>query len=128
LGATVNLGPNTYLAANDPAKPGDPRMVKILNCSPQSKIGSRHEQQEVGAAADVRDGLGEPGVLTLIVLRAVDHERRHEAAMSYRVSSSVSVDIFLLKRSRVHFPIRDNRGIELGKEPQAVVTGLFAVP
>jgi hypothetical protein len=24
IGATVNLGPNTYLAANDPARPGDP--------------------------------------------------------------------------------------------------------
>ena len=37
------------------------RMVKILNRSPQGKIGGRHEEQEVGAAAGVRDGLGEPG-------------------------------------------------------------------
>jgi hypothetical protein len=37
------------------------RMVKLLNRSPQSKMGSRNEEQEVGAAAGVRDGLGEPG-------------------------------------------------------------------
>ena len=33
-------------------------MIKILNRSTQSKIGSRHEEQ---AAAGVRDGRGEPG-------------------------------------------------------------------
>jgi cytochrome c len=37
------------------------RMVKILNRSPQSKIGSRHEEQEVDTAAGVCDGLGESG-------------------------------------------------------------------
>ena len=42
-------------------------MVKILSRSPESKIGSRHEEQEVGATAGVRDRFGESGASELLL-------------------------------------------------------------
>jgi hypothetical protein len=61
-------------------------MVKILDRSPHSKIGSRHEEQEVSAAAGVRDGLGESGASQNEYLAAENRILRAKLPLRLRLS------------------------------------------